>query len=65
MITVKLKVYDSKFNEFLEAIQGLNNDVIETIDYKFPKPKQPKVIKKPKVHKAIKKPTSPRVKYLS
>ena len=69
MITVKLKVYDNKFDEFLETIQSLNNDVIEKIDYKLPKPKRPKAIKKtkpkPKPKPKQPKPKLPKVIYKS
>ena len=46
MITVKLKVNDNKLDEFLKAIESLDNGIIETINYTLPKPKEPKTISK-------------------
>jgi len=61
MTTVKIKIHTDKLEKFLTHIQALDKNVIESINYKLPKPKvikktKPKSVKKPKKAKIIYKP---------
>jgi len=50
MITVKVKIHNDKLEKFLNHLQTLDGNTIESIDYKIPKikaPKKPKIIYKP------------------